>query len=278
MRELLTLPLVRRSARVQGGTQEVMIGYSDSNKDGGFLTSNWELSKAQAKLTKIGAEVGIPIAFFHGRGGSVSRGGSPTAQAIAAQPAGSVSGRLRVTEQGEVVSFKYANKGTAAFQMEMLGASVFEHTLVSERSAPALRAEFEEAMEALSGASHAVYARFIGHPDLLTYLQAASPLDEISMLNIGSRPARRFGARTLGDLRAIPWVFAWAQNRHVITGWYGVGSGIASFIDVRKERGLALLHRHVRRIAAVSHDHRRGRKDHVPDRSRYCPRLCRPGL
>jgi phosphoenolpyruvate carboxylase len=243
MRELLALPLVRRSARIQGGVQEVMIGYSDSNKDGGFLSSNWELSKAQAKLTKIGADAGIPLAFFHGRGGSVSRGGSPTAQAIAAQPAGSISGRLRVTEQGEVVSFKYANKGTAAFQMEMLGASVFEHTLISERAAPALRAEFEEAMEALSGASHAAYAQFIGHPDLLTYLQSASPLDEISMLNIGSRPARRFGARSLSDLRAIPWVFSWAQNRHVITGWYGVGSGVASFIDVRKERGLALLRR-----------------------------------
>ncbi|MGA2639243.1 phosphoenolpyruvate carboxylase [Methylocella sp.] len=243
MRELLALPLVRRSARIQGGVQEVMIGYSDSNKDGGFLSSNWELSKAQAKLTKIGADAGIPLAFFHGRGGSVSRGGSPTAQAIAAQPAGSISGRLRVTEQGEVVSFKYANKGTAAFQMEMLGASVFEHTLISERAVPALRAEFEEAMEALSGASHAAYAQFIGHPDLLTYLQSASPLDEISMLNIGSRPARRFGARSLSDLRAIPWVFSWAQNRHVITGWYGVGSGVASFIDVRKERGLALLRR-----------------------------------
>ncbi len=243
MRELLSQPLVRRSARMQGGTQEVMIGYSDSNKDGGFLSSNWELAKAQDKLTKIGAEAGIPIAFFHGRGGSVSRGGAPTAQAIAAQPAGSISGRLRVTEQGEVVSFKYANKGTAAYQMEMLGASVFEHALTSQRAAPALRAEFEEAMEALSGASHAAYAKLINHPGLLTYFQSASPLDEISMLNIGSRPARRFGARTLGDLRAIPWVFAWAQNRHVITGWYGVGSGVASFLDVRKERGLALLRR-----------------------------------
>ncbi len=243
MRELLSLPLVRRSARIQGGAQEVMIGYSDSNKDGGFLSSNWELAKAQDRLTKVSAEAGIPLAFFHGRGGSVSRGGAPTAQAIAAQPAGSISGRLRVTEQGEVVSFKYANKGTAAYQMEMLGASVFEHALISERAAPALRAEFEDAMEALSGASHAVYAGLINHPDLLTYFQAASPLDEISMLNIGSRPARRFGARSLSDLRAIPWVFAWSQNRHVITGWYGVGSGIASFLDVRKERGLALLRR-----------------------------------
>jgi phosphoenolpyruvate carboxylase len=243
MRELLSLPLVRRSARIQGGAQEVMIGYSDSNKDGGFLSSNWELAKAQDRLTKIGAEAGIPITFFHGRGGSVSRGGLPTAQAIAAQPAGSISGRLRVTEQGEVVSFKYANKGTAAYQMEMLAASVFEHALISQRAAPALRAEFEEAMEALSGASHAVYHGLINHPHLLTYFQASSPLDEISLLNIGSRPARRFGARSLSDLRAIPWVFAWSQNRHVITGWYGVGSGIASFLDVRKERGLALLRR-----------------------------------
>lgn len=244
MRELLSMPLIRRSARAQGGVQEVMIGYSDSNKDGGFFSSNWELAKAQTRLTKIGAEAGIPIAFFHGRGGSVSRGGVPTAQAIAAQPAGSIRGSFRVTEQGEVVSFKYANRGTAAFQMEVLGAAVLRHALLSEREeAPAQKAEFDDAMEAVSGASHAAYAKFITHPDLLTYFQAASPLEEISLLNIGSRPARRFGARSLSDLRAIPFVFAWAQNRHVISGWYGTGSGIASFIDVRKERGEALLRR-----------------------------------
>lgn len=244
MRELLSMPLVRRSARAQGGIQEVMIGYSDSNKDGGFFASNWELAKAQTRLTKIGEEAGIPIAFFHGRGGSVSRGGIPTAQAIAAQPAGSIRGSFRVTEQGEVVSFKYANRGTAAFQMEVLAAAVLKHTLLSRREqAITAQAEFDEAMEAVSGASHAAYAKFINHPDLLTYFQAASPLEEISLLNIGSRPARRFGARSLGDLRAIPFVFAWAQNRHVITGWYGTGSGIASFLDVRKERGEALLRR-----------------------------------
>lgn len=244
MRELLSLPVVRRSARAQGGLQEVMIGYSDSNKDGGFLSSNWELAKAQNRLTKIGNESGVKIAFFHGRGGSVSRGGSPTAQAIAAQPAGSIRGRFRVTEQGEVVSFKYANRGTAAYQMEVLATGVLEHALMSQRAQELTpSAEFDEAMEALSGASHAAYAGLIGHPALLAYLQAASPLEEISLLNIGSRPARRFGARSLGDLRAIPWVFAWAQNRHVITGWYGVGSGIASFLDVRKERGAALLQR-----------------------------------
>jgi phosphoenolpyruvate carboxylase len=244
MRELLRIPVVRRSTRWQGNVQEVMIGYSDSNKDGGFLSSNWELYKAQSKLTSVGAEQGVAIAFFHGRGGSVSRGGSPTAHAIAAQPAGSIRGRFRVTEQGEVVSFKYANRGTAAYQMELLASSVFVHALKSEREDALIpRAEFDDALEAISGASLAAYTKLVGDPDLVAYFQAASPLEEISLLNIGSRPARRFGARSLADLRAIPWVFAWAQNRHAITGWYGVGSGLASFIEIRGERGLQLLTR-----------------------------------
>jgi phosphoenolpyruvate carboxylase len=244
MREALAVPLIRRSTNWQGGVQEVMIGYSDSNKDGGFVASNWELCKAQSQLTRVGADAGIAIAFFHGRGGSVSRGGAPTGRAIAAQPAGSIRGRFRVTEQGEVVSFKYANKGTALYQMELLAASVFEHALKSEaEEALQPSREFDDAMEALAGASRAAYSGLIGHPDLVAYFQAASPLEEISLLNIGSRPARRFGARSLEDLRAIPWVFAWAQNRHVITGWYGVGSAIKSLLDVRSEDGLKLLRR-----------------------------------
>ncbi len=244
MKELLTVPLVRRSVRAQGGVQEVMIGYSDSNKDGGFLTSNWELSKAQIKLTRVGQESGVPISFFHGRGGSVSRGGAPTGRAIAAQPAGSINGRMRITEQGEVVSFKYANRGTAQYQIELLAASVVEHSLKSEREKALVpTAEFDEAMEALSGAAQASYRQLIDHPDLLAYYQAASPLEEISLLNMGSRPARRFGARSLSDLRAIPWVFAWSQNRHFIPGWYGVGSGILTFLQVRGPRGTALLDR-----------------------------------
>jgi phosphoenolpyruvate carboxylase len=244
MRELLAVPLVRRSVRAHGGVHEVMIGYSDSNKDGGFLTSNWELAKTQVKLTRLGRECGIPIAFFHGRGGSVSRGGAPTGRAIAAQPAGSIRGRLRLTEQGEVVSLKYASRGTAGYQIELLAASVLEHSIKSERE-EALRAtaEFDEALEALAGASHAAYRRLVDHPDLLAYFQAASPLEEIALLNIGSRPARRFGAKTLADLRAIPWVFAWTQNRHFVPGWYGVGSGIATFISIRGARGEALLKR-----------------------------------
>jgi phosphoenolpyruvate carboxylase len=244
MKELLAVPLVRRSVRAQGGVQEVMIGYSDSNKDGGFLTSNWELSKAQIKLTRVGRESGVPIAFFHGRGGSVSRGGAPTGRAIAAQPAGSINGRMRITEQGEVVSFKYANRGTAQYQIELLAASVVEHSLKSEREKALLpTSEFDEAMEALSGAAQASYRQLVDHPDLLAYYQLASPLEEISLLNMGSRPARRFGARSLSDLRAIPWVFAWSQNRHFIPGWYGVGSGILTFLQVRGQRGSALLER-----------------------------------
>jgi len=174
----------------------------------------------------------------------VSRGGAPTGRAIAAQPAGSIRGRFRVTEQGEVVSYKYANKGTALYQMELLAASVFEHALKSEREEELRpKREFEDALEALSGASRAAYSGLVCHPDLVTYFQAASPLDEIAMLNIGSRPARRFGAKSLSDLRAIPWVFAWAQNRHVITGWYGVGTAIVSLLEVRGDEGLALLRR-----------------------------------
>jgi len=244
LRELMAVPVVKRSVRALGGVLEVMIGYSDSNKDGGYFTSNWELSKAQTRLTRLGTELGVPIAFFHGRGGSVSRGGAPTGRAIAAQPAGSINGRLRLTEQGEVVSYKYANRGTAAYQVELLAASVIEHALKSEREdALVPRGEFDEALEAVSGAAQAAYRRLIEHPGLVPYFQASSPLEELALLNIGSRPARRTGARTLADLRAIPWVFAWSQNRHFITGWYGVGSGLEAFLNIRGDRGEKLLKR-----------------------------------
>jgi phosphoenolpyruvate carboxylase len=244
LKELLAVPLVQRSLYVQGKIQEVMIGYSDSNKDGGYLTANWELAKAQSTLTRLGRELGVTIAFFHGRGGSVSRGGAPAGRAIAASPAGSIRGQFRVTEQGEVVSFKYANRGTAAYQIELLGASVVEHVLRSERDAALVPVhEFHEAMEALSGTAWSAYRKLMELPTMLEYLQASSPLEELAMLNIGSRPARRTQARTLADLRAIPWVFAWTQNRHMLSGWYGVGSGIKAFLDVRKERGLDLLRR-----------------------------------
>lgn len=245
LKDLLAVPLVQRSLRAQGGVQEVMIGYSDSNKDGGYLTANWELYKAQAALTRLGETLGVRIAFFHGRGGSVSRGGAPTGRAIAALPAGSIRGGLRVTEQGEVVSAKYANRGTAHYQAELLAASVLQHVLMSEREAALVpRHEFDEAMEALSGAAWASYRKLMETPQLLAYLRGSSPLEELSLLNIGSRPAKRVaGPGTLADLRAIPWVFAWTQNRHMVPGWYGLGSALEAFVEVRKARGLALLQR-----------------------------------
>jgi phosphoenolpyruvate carboxylase len=248
LKELLAVPVVQRTLRAQRMVQEVMIGYSDSNKDGGYLSANWELYKAQAQMTRLAETLGVQglrIAFFHGRGGSVSRGGAPTGRAIAALPAGSVRGGLRVTEQGEVVSGKYANRGTAAYQVELLSASVLQHLLMSEHEdALVPRHEFDAAMEALSGAAWAAYRRLMECPELLPYLRGASPLEELSLLNMGSRPARRTaGAASLADLRAIPWVFAWTQNRHMLPGWYGLGSALEAFVDVRKARGLALLQR-----------------------------------
>ncbi|GAP36713.1 phosphoenolpyruvate carboxylase [Piscinibacter sakaiensis] len=244
LKELLEVPLVQRSLRLSGGVQEVMIGYSDSNKDGGYFSANWELYKAQAALTRLGERAGVRIAFFHGRGGSVSRGGAPTGRAIAALPAGSIRGGFRVTDQGEVVSAKYANRGTAHYQVELLAASVLQHVLMSEREAALAPCHaFDEAMEAISGVACTAYRQLVERPELLAYLQGSSPLEELAGLNIGSRPARRGAARSLADLRAIPWVFAWTQNRHLLPGWYGLGSGLEAFVQVRKARGLALLQR-----------------------------------
>lgn len=244
LKDLLSVPMVLRSARQHANAQEIMIGYSDSNKEGGYFSANWELCKAQSALSRLGESLGVRIAFFHGRGGSVSRGGAPTGRAIAALPAGSIRGGFRVTEQGEVVSSKYANRGTAHYQVELLASSVLQHMLMSEREEALLpRHEFDEAMEAVSGVSWTAYRKLMEMPRLLAYLQGSSPLEELSMLNIGSRPAHRTQAGTLADLRAIPWVFAWSQNRHMLPGWYGLGSGLATFVEVRRARGLALLKR-----------------------------------
>jgi phosphoenolpyruvate carboxylase len=244
LRELLSVPVVQRSLARQRKVQEVMVGYSDSNKDGGYFAANWELAKAQRQMVRVGQEFGVSISFFHGRGGSVSRGGVPTNRAIQATPAGTIRGMFRLTDQGETVSLKYANRGTALFQTELLGASVLGHVLLSQQEADKLPLhEYEEAMEALSGTSWTAYRKLMERPDMLAYLQGSSPLEELSMLNIGSRPARRTQAQTLADLRAIPWVFAWTQNRHMVTNWYGIGSGMRAFLDVRGERGLELLRR-----------------------------------
>ena len=169
-------------------------------------------------------------------------------------------------------------RAPALYQMELLAASVFEHALKSEREeALKPKREFDDILEALSGASRAAYTGLVSHAGLVQYFQAASPIEEISLLNIGSRPTRRFGAKTLADLRAIPWVFAWAQNRHIITGWYGVGSGLNSLLQVRGQQGEELLPRLFHEFAAVPSHRRLGREDASPRRSRYRARLCEPG-
>jgi len=241
---LLDVSLVRRTVRDFGGRQEIMLGYSDSNKDGGFLASNWELAKAQKRLAAIGRKHKVRISFFHGRGGSVSRGGAPTGRAIAAQPQGTVAGSMRVTEQGEVVSSKFANRGTGLNQLEVLAAAVLAHGVRAPGDIrPKESPEFDEALEALAGMSQASYAGLMAEPGFLDYFNQASPVAELALLKMGSRPDRRFGASGIADLRAIPWVFAWSQNRHLLTGWYGIGSALSAFVTVRGEAGRELLAR-----------------------------------
>ncbi|WP_170419247.1 phosphoenolpyruvate carboxylase [Ruegeria atlantica] len=236
---VLGVPLARRSLKTDSNVIEVMLGYSDSGKDGGYFCSTWELERAQRRIVSALTSQGFQAAFFHGRGGSVSRGGAPTGRAIAAQPSGTIAGRLRVTEQGEVVSTKYANRGTAAAHLELLLSSTLRHT-ANPGGSPA-RPEFDDALDALSELSQTAYVSLLQMPGFLDYFQQASPVEELARLKIGSRPARRFGAASLDDLRAIPWVFAWSQNRHLITGWYGFGAAMASFRKFRGARGDEVL-------------------------------------
>jgi phosphoenolpyruvate carboxylase len=242
MRDLLAHPLVRNSVAANGGRQEVMLGYSDSNKDGGFFCASFELFEAQRRLIRIGRDAGVSISFFHGRGGSVSRGGAPTGRAIAAQPAGTIDGHMRVTEQGEVVSSKFANRGTAQHNLEILAASVFVHTLKSiDEPELKVNSEHQNAVEWIAKASFRHYRKLAEDRALLDYFHQASPVEELANLKLGSRPARRFGAKGIGDLRAIPWVFAWSQNRHLLTGWYGLGYAFDDFLVPRGGEGMALL-------------------------------------
>jgi phosphoenolpyruvate carboxylase len=242
MQALLAKDLVRESIVANGGTQEVMLGYSDSNKDGGFFAASFELFEAQRRLIKVGRDTGVPVSFFHGRGGSVSRGGAPTGRAIGAQPAGTINGRMRVTEQGEVVSLKFANRGTAANNLEVLTSSVLLHSLKSSndqelRPVP----EQQAAVEDIARLSFKAYRKLAEDPGLIGYFQSASPVEELALLKIGSRPSRRFGAKGISDLRAIPWVFAWSQNRHLVTGWYGLGYALDDFVSARGDDGMKLL-------------------------------------
>ena len=218
-----------------GRWQEVMLGYSDSNKDGGMLTSTWELHKAHRELHHAAQECGVNLRLFHGRGGTVGRGGGPTHSAILAQPQGCFSGRIRITEQGEVLNWKYADPVLAEWNLELMIAASLEGLTRSTLPPAQDAARWEEAMEEMSEEAYRIYRRDIAeNADVLEYFEQATPVHELDAARIGSRPSRRTKGRKLEDLRAIPWVFGWMQSRHAVPAWYGVGRGLHSFAQKGK--------------------------------------------
>ncbi len=241
MDRLFSLPAYKALLESRRMEQEVMLGYSDSNKDGGFLTSGWELYKAEIGLVGSFARHGVRLRLFHGRGGSVGRGGGPSYQAILAQPGGAVQGQIRLTEQGEVIASKYANPEVARRNLEVLAAATLEATLFAPRE-PAPRPENLEAMDELSAAAFAAYRNLVYETDgFERYFWESTVISEIAALNIGSRPASRKKSTAIEDLRAIPWVFSWAQCRIMLPGWYGFGSAVEAYLAKHGEAGLARL-------------------------------------
>ncbi len=209
----------KRSQKIQ----EIMIGYSDSNKDGGILASSWYLYKAQKELTEIGKKHNVQIRFFHGKGGSISRGAGPTHWFLRSLPFGTLSGKIKITEQGETIEKKFANKINAAYNLELILAGTTLNTLLHNKK-PESHSEAAEILEFMGMESYKIYSALLENEEFLEFYQQATPIDVIEKSKIGSRPARRTGKRTFSDLRAIPWVFSWGQSRFHITSWYGVGS------------------------------------------------------
>jgi phosphoenolpyruvate carboxylase len=235
--------------------QEVMLGYSDSNKDGGMLTSAWEIYKAHRALQEVAVECRVKLRLFHGRGGTVGRGGGPTHRAILAQPRNAFSGSLKITEQGEVLYWKYSDAALAERNLELMVAASLE-ALARPESAQADEAgeadKWEAAMEEMSENAFAFYRKHIvQNPDVLTYFEEATPVEELELARIGSRPSRRGEMRELADLRAIPWVFGWMQSRHVLPGWFGVGYALEQFAGTDTERD-RLLQMMAKRFAFFS--------------------------
>jgi phosphoenolpyruvate carboxylase len=225
------------------GRQEVMLGYSDSNKDGGYLTSVWELFRAQTALVDVAHREGVRLRFFHGRGGTVGRGGGPSYDAILAQPNGSVAEGIRLTEQGEVISARYADPEIARRSLEALVAATLESTV----DEPAVAAQDMALLEELSARSLAAYRGLVyDHPGFVTFFRSMTPVNEISKLNIGSRPASRTKSDRIEDLRAIPWVFSWSQVRLMLPGWFGAGTAFEQWVagDEQRIERLRELHRH----------------------------------
>ncbi|MHB2170069.1 phosphoenolpyruvate carboxylase [Alsobacter sp. R-9] len=243
MRAFYDLPGIEALVRASGAEQDVMLGYSDSNKDGGYFTSNWELYRASTALARLfEAKPGLTLRLFHGRGGTVGRGGGPSYQAILAQPPGTVKGQIRLTEQGEVIAAKYSNPDIGRRNLETIMAATLETTLLSSQAPPP--EDFLEAAEELSQASMAAYRALVyGTPGFVDYFFAATPIAEIAELNIGSRPASRKATRRIEDLRAIPWGFSWGQSRVTLPGWFGFGSAVEAYVAAHGEEGQARLRR-----------------------------------
>jgi phosphoenolpyruvate carboxylase len=213
-----------------GRQQEVMLGYSDSNKDGGMLTSTWEIFKAHRALQLLAAECGVKLTLFHGRGGTVGRGGGPTHHAIVSQPAAAFGGKLKITEQGEVMNWKYSDAILAERSLELMIAATLEVLWRESEPPHQLEGEWEATMEALSRDAFGFYREMIAdNPEVLSYFEEATPVRELELARIGSRPARRGQQQGLADLRAIPWVFGWMQSRHVLPAWFGVGFALDRF-------------------------------------------------
>jgi phosphoenolpyruvate carboxylase len=238
-----------------GGRQEVMLGYSDSNKDGGMLTSGWEIYKAHRALHGVAAECGVKLRLFHGRGGTVGRGGGPTHRAIVAQPSDAFEGSLKITEQGEVLYWKYSDTALAERNLELMVAAALEALArpgSKQRDRNDCEAEWQAAMEEMSESAFGFYRqRIVENPEVLIYFEEATPVQELEHARLGSRPARRSQARGLADLRAIPWVFGWMQSRHVLPGWFGVGYALERFVGTDDER-LRLLQTMVENFAFFS--------------------------
>jgi phosphoenolpyruvate carboxylase len=228
----LELPLYRAIVHARGENQEVMLGYSDSNKDGGYLAANWALYRAELDLVESARKTGIRLRLFHGRGGTVGRGGGPSYEAILAQPPGAVNGSLRLTEQGEVIAAKYAEPQMARRNLETLVAATLESTLLDVEGLGDDAGPAYEILDDLASRAQRAYAELVHEtPGFVEYFKASTPVSEIGALNIGSRPTSRKPTTSIADLRAIPWVLAWSQSRVMLPGWYGTGSAVESWLD-----------------------------------------------